>query len=63
MQPETGLLESGMKEVLFKEVHEQVGAGRDHAGAHGSSLDLAVLLGVEEEVDVSDDQLGVWVRN
>ena len=30
MQPEAGLLNSGMKEVLFKEPHEQVGIGRGH---------------------------------
>ena len=30
MQPEAGILESGMKEILFKETHEQVCIGRDH---------------------------------
>ena len=39
-QPEAGFLVSGVKEILFKETHEQVGIGRGHKGAHGSSLNL-----------------------
>ena len=39
-----------MKEVLFKTVHEQVGIVWGHAGAHGGSFDLKIMLGVEGEV-------------
>jgi hypothetical protein len=35
-----GFLDSGVKEILFKETHEQVGIGRGHMGAHGISLNL-----------------------
>ena len=28
MQPEAGFLDSGVKEILLKETHEQVGIGR-----------------------------------
>ena len=37
-QPEAGFLDSGVKEILFKETHEQVGIGRGHTVAHGGSL-------------------------
>ena len=40
MRPETGLFESGMKEVLFKEAHENIDIGRGHTCAHGGSLEL-----------------------
>ena len=30
--PEAGFLDSGVKEILFKETHEQVGIGRGHTG-------------------------------
>ena len=52
MQPEAGLLKSRMKEVMFKEAHEQLGIGRSHLCAHGSSLELVVMLGVEGELVV-----------
>ena len=29
-QPEAGFLDRGVKEILFKEIHEQVGIGRGH---------------------------------
>ena len=38
--------------------YEQVGVGRGHLCAHGSSLDLEVMLGVKGEVAVSEDELG-----
>jgi hypothetical protein len=41
-QPEAGLLESRMKEVLFKEAHQQISIGRVHSCAHGSSVDLEI---------------------
>ena len=47
-----------MKEVLFKEAHEQVGIGTGHLCAHGSSLDQEVMLGVKGEVVVIEDELG-----
>ena len=34
MQPEVGLFENGIKEVLFKKAHEQFGVGRGHSCAH-----------------------------
>ena len=30
MQSEAGFLESGVKEILFKETQEQIGIGRGH---------------------------------
>ena len=39
-QTEAGFLESGVKEILFKETHEQVCIGRSHTCAHGGSLNL-----------------------
>ena len=44
-QPEAGFLDSEVKEILFKETHEQVGIGRGHTGAHGGSLNLEVMFG------------------
>ena len=44
MQPEAGFLDSGVKEILFKET--QVGIGRGHTGAHGSSFNLEEMFGV-----------------
>jgi hypothetical protein len=46
MQPESGFLKSRVKEILFKETHEQVGIEGGHTYAHGSSLDREVMLGV-----------------
>jgi hypothetical protein len=40
MQPEARFLESGVKDILFKETHEQVGIGRGHMCADGSSHNL-----------------------
>jgi len=41
-----------VKEILFKETHEQVGIGRGHTGAHGGSLNLEEMFGVEGEMVV-----------
>ena len=46
-QPETEFLKSGVKEIMFKETHEQVGIGGGHSCAQGDSLCLEVMLGVE----------------
>ena len=51
-QPEGGYLDSGVKEILFKETHEQVGIGRGHTGAHGGSINLEVMSGVKGEMVV-----------
>jgi hypothetical protein len=58
MQPEAGFLKSGVKEILFKETHEQVCIGRGHTCAYGSSLNLEVMAGVEGEMVVGEDKLG-----
>ena len=47
-QPESGFFNSGVKEILFKETHEQVGIGRGHTG----SLNLEVMFGVKGEMVV-----------
>ena len=47
-----------MKEILFKESHEQVGIGRGHTGAHGGFLNLEVMSGVKGEMVVGQDKLG-----
>ena len=52
IQPVAGLLENRIKEV-----HEQVGIGRGHASAYGGSLELEVML-VVEEVVLSENKLG-----
>ena len=52
-----------MKEILFNEPHEQVGIGRSHSDAHGRLLDLKVMLGVESEVVVGEDEMGVSGSN
>ena len=57
-QPEAGFLNNGVKEILFKESHEQVGIGRGHTCAHGSSLNLEVMSGVKGEMVVGEDKLG-----
>ena len=44
--PVTGLVKFGMKEILFKKVHEQVSIGWGHLRAHDGSLNLEVMLGV-----------------
>ena len=36
----SGILESRVKEILFKETDEQVCIGRGHTCAHGGSLNL-----------------------
>ena len=51
-QPEAGFLASGVKEILFKETHEQVGIRRGHTGAHGGSLNLEEMFGVDGEMVV-----------
>ena len=56
-QPETWFLESRVKEILFKETHEQVCIGTGHACAHGGSLSLEVIPGVKEEIVVGKDKL------
>ena len=60
MQPEAGFLDSGVKEILFKETHEKVGIRRGHKGAHGGSLNLEVMFGVKEQMVVGEDKFG-WV--
>ena len=57
-QPEAGILDSGVKEILFKETHEQVGIGRGYTGAHGISLNLEVMSGVKGEMLVDEDKWG-----
>ena len=47
-----------MKEILFKESHEQVGTGRGHMGAHGGSLNLEAMFGVKGEMVMGEDELG-----
>ena len=37
-QPEVGFLKSRVKEILFKETHEQVGIGGGHSCAYCNSL-------------------------
>ena len=44
MQPEAGLLESGVKEVLFKLMNRLT-----KKGVHGNSLNLEATLGVYGE--------------
>ena len=61
-QPEAEFLESGVKKILFKETHEQVCIGRDHACAHGSSLNLEVMPGVKGEMVVRINWVS-WIRN
>jgi hypothetical protein len=61
-QPEAGFLDSGVKEILFKESHEQVGIGRGHTGAHGGFLNLEVMSGVKGEMVVGEDKLGKLVK-
>ena len=51
-QPEAGFLDSRVKEILFKEIQEQVGIGRGHTSAHGGSLNLEEMFGVEGEMVV-----------
>ena len=57
-QPEAGFLKSEVKEILFKETHEQVCIGRGHMCAHGSSLNMEVIPGVKGELVVGEDKLG-----
>ena len=57
-QPKDGFLDSGVKEILFKETHEQVGIGMGHTCAHGGSLNLEVMSGVKGEMVVGEDKLG-----
>ena len=58
--PEAGFVDSRVKEILFKETHEQFGIGRGHTDAHGGSLNLEVISGVKGEmfVGVDVDKLG-----
>ena len=46
--------QSRVKEMLFKETHEQVCIGRGHMCAHGGSLNLEVMPEVKEK--------WLWVR-
>ena len=55
---QAGFLKGGVKEILFKKTHEQVCIGRDHTCAHGSSLNLEVMPGVEGKMVVGEDKLG-----
>ena len=40
----------GAKEILFKVVHEQVGIGGGHMGAHGRTFRVEEMLGDEGEI-------------
>ena len=57
-QSEVPFFESRVKEILFKETHEQVCIGRGHMCAHGSSLNMEVIPGVKGELVVGEDKLG-----
>ena len=57
-QAEAEFLESGVKEIMFKENHKQIGIGRDYMGTHSSFLDLEIMLGVEGEMLMREDKLG-----
>ena len=57
-QLEAMFLDSGVKEILFKDTHEQVGIGRGHTAAHGGSLKLEVMSGVKGEIVMGEDKLG-----
>ena len=50
--------QSRVKEMLFKETHEQVCIGRGHMCVHGGSLNLEVMFGVKREMVVREDELG-----
>ena len=45
-EPESGFIESGVKDIL--ETHEPVSIGSGHTCAHGSSLNLEVMSEVKE---------------
>ena len=62
-QPEAGFLDSGVKEILFKETHEQVGIGRGHTSTHGSSLYLEVMLESKEKWLWVRMNCVSWIRN
>ena len=62
-QPETGFLDSGVEEILFKETHEQVGIERGHTGAHGGSLNLEEMFGVEGKWLWVKMNWVSWIRN
>ena len=59
MQPEAGFLESGVKEILFKETHEQVSIEGSHLCTQGSSLYVEVMLGVKGEMVVGELDKGL----
>ena len=63
MQSEAGFLENGLKEIPFKDALEQVGIGGGHSCAHGSSLDLEIVLGAKGEMVVSRINWSSWIRN
>ena len=50
MQPEARFFKSTVKEILFKETHEQVSIGRGNTCTHGGSLNLQIMAGVGEIV-------------
>ena len=50
-QPEAGFFESGVKEILFEETHEQISIG-------GGSLNLGVMPRVEGEMVVGENKMG-----
>ena len=52
-----------MKEILFKETHEQVGIERGHMGVHGGSLNMELMFGVKGEMVVGEDELGKLDKN
>ena len=55
-QPWAGLIELGVREILFKVTLEPFSIGRGDTGAHGHAFDLEEVTGVEGEV-VGKDKL------
>ena len=62
-KPAAGFLVSRVKEILFKETHEQAGIGRGHMGVHGGSLNMELMFGVKGEMVVGEDELGKLDKN
>ena len=57
-QLEVGFKELGIKEILLKVAHEQVGIGRGHMGAHVRALELEEIMGIEGKIVVGEDKMG-----
>ena len=50
-------MESRLGGFGFKLFHEQVGYERADGGTHGCSMDLFIILTLEEEVGISEAEL------